>query len=135
MGQHNEDRIFISNIVAVILGRTTHFNLFVEMYLGAALLFLAIGLIILAHKRRAPDTPLLFYCPVAILLVSLVQYGDTLWGFQSPGISSLPPSCVALPFGSPAPLGLAFVRGNTWPPWSAAFLSFKVYSSGRPVSS
>ena len=52
------------------------------MYLSAGLLFLTIGLIILAHKRRAPDTPLLFYCPAAILLLSLVQYGDTLWGFQ-----------------------------------------------------
>jgi hypothetical protein len=80
--QHNEDHIFISNIIVVALAHTTHLNLFVEMYLSAALLFLTIGLIILAHKRRAPATPLLYYCPAALLLLSLVQYGDTLWGFQ-----------------------------------------------------
>jgi hypothetical protein len=80
--QHNEERNLFSNIIVVILAHTTHLNLFVEMYLSAALLFAAIALIILVHKRRAPDTALIYYWPVAILLLSLVQYGDTLWGFQ-----------------------------------------------------
>ncbi len=79
---HNDHRILFPNLLAVALGRTTHLNLFVEMYLSAFLLFVAIGLIAATHRRRAPSTPLIAYCPVAIVLLSLAQYQDTLWGFQ-----------------------------------------------------
>ncbi len=42
----------------------------------------AVALIIAAHKRRAPDRPWVAYCPVAILMFSVVQAENTLWGFQ-----------------------------------------------------
>ena len=80
--QHNEARIFFPNLIVVVLAHTTHFNLFAEMYLSAALLCAATAVLILTHRRRAPSAPWIFYCPVAIMLLSLVQYGDTLWGFQ-----------------------------------------------------
>jgi len=79
---HNDHRIFFPNLLAVALGRTTHLNLFVEMYLSAALLFVAVGLLILTHRRRSPSTPWIAYCPVAIVMLSFAQYQDTLWGFQ-----------------------------------------------------
>ncbi len=79
---HNDHRIFFPNLLAVLLGRTTHLNLFVEMYLSAILLFVAVGLLIATHKRRSPSTGWILYCPVAIVMLSFAQYQDTLWGFQ-----------------------------------------------------
>ena len=46
------------------------------------LLVAAIGLLIWTHKRRSPSTPWIFYCPVAILLLSFVQFENSLSGFQ-----------------------------------------------------
>jgi len=80
--QHNEDRIFFPNLVVVILAHTTHFNIRVEEFLSGLMLIAAAFLLIHAHKRRSPDIPWLYYCPVVILACSLVQYGATLWGFQ-----------------------------------------------------
>ncbi len=79
---HNDHRIFFPNLLAVFLGRTTHLNLFVEMYLSAVLLFISIGLVIAAHRRRSPSRRWIYYCPVAIAMLSFAQYQDTLWGFQ-----------------------------------------------------
>ena len=80
--QHNEERMLFPNLVVVLLTRTTHFNLIIEMYMSAALLLIATALIISAHRRRSPSTHWIYYCPIVILLFSLVQYGDTLWGYQ-----------------------------------------------------
>jgi hypothetical protein len=80
--QHNENRIFFPNLVVLLLAHTTHFNIQVEEYLGALLLTGSIGLLIGSHKRRSPSTPWLYYCPVAIVMFSFVQYANTLWGFQ-----------------------------------------------------
>lgn len=79
---HNENRVFFPNIIVVLLAHTVHFNIQVEEYLSAAMLFAATALLIWAHKRRVPSTPWLYYCPVAFLMLSFVQYGNTLWGFQ-----------------------------------------------------
>jgi hypothetical protein len=80
--QHNENRIFFPNLVVVALSRTTHFNVHAEEYLAALMLIAATVLVIVTHKRRSPDTPWLYYCPVAILMLSICQYGNMLWGFQ-----------------------------------------------------
>ncbi len=80
--QHNENRIFFPNLVVIALSRTTHFNVHAEEYLAAVMLVAATALIVLTHKRRSPDTPWLYYCPVAFLMLSLCQYGNMLWGFQ-----------------------------------------------------
>ena len=80
--QHNENRIFFPNLVVIALSRTTHFNVHAEEYLAALMLVAATALVILTHKRRSPDTPWLYYCPVAFLMLSFCQYGNLLWGFQ-----------------------------------------------------
>jgi hypothetical protein len=80
--QHYENRIFFPNIIVVLLAHTVHFNIQVEENLGAVMLVVATGFIIWTHKRRSPSTPWLYYCPVAILALSVVQYGNTIWGFQ-----------------------------------------------------
>jgi hypothetical protein len=80
--QHNENRIFFPNMIAVLLVHTDHFNVQVEAYIGSVMLAVALGLLLWAHKRRSPSTPWLYYCPVVILALSVVQYGNTIWGFQ-----------------------------------------------------
>src|ERR1017187_8973440 len=80
--QHYENRIFFPNIIVILLAHTVHFNIKVEENLGAVMLVVATAFIIWAHKRRSPSTPWLYYCPAAILALSVVQYGNTIWGFQ-----------------------------------------------------
>ena len=80
--QHNENRIFFPNIILVLLVHADHFNVQVEEYLSAVMLSAAVVLIVWAHKRRSASTPWLYYCPVAFLAFSVVQYGNTIWGFQ-----------------------------------------------------
>ena len=81
-GLHNSNRIFFPNLIVVALAHTAHFNITVELYFSAIMLFAATALLIWAHKRRSPDTPLLFYCPVAFLTLTIAQWQNTLWGFQ-----------------------------------------------------
>jgi hypothetical protein len=80
--QHNENRILFPNLIVLLLAYTTHFNIQVEEYLSATLLVGSTVLIIWAHKRRSPSAPWLYYCPVALLAFSIVQYQNALWGFQ-----------------------------------------------------
>ncbi len=79
--QHSDNRILFPNLIALLLAYTTHFNLIVEEYISALMLCVATGLFILTHKRRSPTTPWIYYCPVALLLLSFVQYESSLWGF------------------------------------------------------
>ena len=80
--QHNENRIFVPNLIVLLLAHTTGFNVHLEEYLSACLLVAAVVLLILSHKRRSPSTPFLLYLPVAILMLSFVQWWNTLFGFQ-----------------------------------------------------
>ena len=80
--QHNENRLLFPNLIVLALSRVTAFNVTVEEYLGAVLLFAAVALIIFAHRRRSPGRPWIVYCPVVILMLSVAQAGNTLWGFQ-----------------------------------------------------
>ena len=81
-GLHNGNRIFFPNLIVVALAHTVHFNIEVEQYLSFLMLLAATALFIFSHKRRSPDTPMLFYCPIAFLTLSLAQWQNTLWGFQ-----------------------------------------------------
>ena len=64
------------------MSRLDAFNVSAEEYLSAVFLLAAVALIIAAHKRRAPKHPWIVYCPVVILMFSVVQAQNTLWGFQ-----------------------------------------------------
>jgi hypothetical protein len=79
---HNENRILFPNLIVLLLGKTTHFNIVVEEYLGGVLLVGSIGLLVLTHRRRGGSIPWALYCPVAFLMLSFVQYQNTIWGFQ-----------------------------------------------------
>jgi Bacterial Ig domain len=80
--QHYENRIFFPNLIVLALAYTTHFNVLTEEYLSAFMLFGATALVIGAHRRRSPGRRLIWYCPVAFLMLSLAQAGNALWGFQ-----------------------------------------------------
>ena len=80
--QHTDNRILFPNLVVLILAYTTHFNIVNEESLSATILVLSITLLIIGHRRRSSTTPWIFYSPVAILMLSVVQSGNTLWGFQ-----------------------------------------------------
>jgi hypothetical protein len=80
--QHNENRIFFPNLIVLVLARVTSFNTQIEEYVSTLMLIVATALLIWAHRRRSPTTPWLYYCPVAILAFSVVQYENMLEGFQ-----------------------------------------------------
>ena len=67
--------------IVLAFGFLTHLDVHVEEYFSALLLVAAVGLIIWTHRRRSPQT-LIWYCPVAILMLSWVQFENSLWGFQ-----------------------------------------------------
>ena len=79
--QHHEERLLFPNLIVLALGYATHMNVIVEEYLSAVLLCLSALLFILCHKRRSSRS-WLWYCPVAILMLSLVQSYSALFGFQ-----------------------------------------------------
>ncbi len=118
--QHNENRIFFPNLVVLLLSRTTRYNIQIEEYVGMVMLFVSTALVILTHRRRSPGTPWLYYCPVAILMLSIVQFGNLLWGFQMAWFlvlcrSRLPcSSWIASPVAGPG----SHWR-SLWPSWPA----------------
>jgi len=80
---HNENRIFFPNLMVVALAHLDHFDITVEEFLGAAMLIVSYFLFILAHRRRSPSTPWLYYCPVMLLGLCITQWGNLIWGFQT----------------------------------------------------
>ncbi len=80
--QHGENRVLFQNLITLVLARFFHYNVLIEEYLGATLLVAALALIVLAHHRRSPSTPWLWYCPVAFLLLTVAQWGGTLYGYS-----------------------------------------------------
>jgi hypothetical protein len=79
--QHNENRVFVPNLIVLALAYTTHFDIVVEDYLCGAFLGVTATFLIVAHRRRA-SWPWIYYCPVAILLVGYVPLNDALFGYQ-----------------------------------------------------
>jgi hypothetical protein len=80
--QHNENRMLFPNLLVLAMSRLDAFNVSAEEYLSALLLISAVALIVAAHRRRVPYRPWVAYCPVVILMFSVVQAQNTLWGFQ-----------------------------------------------------
>ena len=79
--QHNENRILFPNLVVLFLAEVTHFNVKSEEFLSGLTLVGATTALILGHRRRSL-APWILYVPVAMVMVSFVGYGNTLWGFQ-----------------------------------------------------
>jgi hypothetical protein len=80
--QHVDNRIFFPNLIVIALAHTVHYNITVEEYVSAFMLFASTALFIWCHKRRSPQTPMLFYVPVAFLTLTFAQWQNTIWGFQ-----------------------------------------------------
>ena len=80
--QHAENRIFFQNLITLVLAHTTHFNVLVEDYLTGVLLVASTAIVIWTHRSRSTSTPWIAYAPVAFLMLSLVQSGVTLYGFE-----------------------------------------------------
>jgi Bacterial Ig domain len=78
---HGENRVFFQNLLTLILGRWFNYNVLVEEYLSGSFLVVALALIVLAHRRRSRSTPWFWYCPVAFLLLTVGQWGGTLYGY------------------------------------------------------
>ena len=79
--QHGENRVLVPDLLVLALAHTTHFNVVYEDYVSGFLLIATAVLLIVAHRRRSPSTPWIYYFPVAIVLLSLNQGTMTLWGF------------------------------------------------------
>ena len=94
--QHSEHRIFFPNLIVLLLAHTTHLNIVFEEFLSGIMLCVALGLLVLADKRAASSTPWIYYCPVAFVLLSLVQAESTLFGFQLAWYLSILTLAVAL---------------------------------------
>jgi hypothetical protein len=94
--QHNENRIFFPNLVVLALSRLVHFNIVIEEYISGVVLISSVALVVAAHRRRTPQIQWLFYIPVGLLMLSLVQYESTLWGFNLSYYMALGAALVAL---------------------------------------
>jgi hypothetical protein len=71
------------NLIVLALGSTTHLNTLTEIYISAVLLVIAAVLIALSnHRDLGGARHIIFYVPVAFLVFTLAQEGDTLFGFQ-----------------------------------------------------
>jgi hypothetical protein len=79
---HTDNRVLFPNLIVIALAHTVSLNVEVEEYLSALMLFASVTLLIWAHKRRSQGTPLLYYVPVAFVMLTFAQWQNTLWGFQ-----------------------------------------------------
>lgn len=80
--QHNENRILFPNLIVLALAYTSHFNIVFEDYLSGLFWCGTAAFLIVAHKRRSPSVSWIVYVPVALLLLSFIPVGDTLFGAQ-----------------------------------------------------
>ena len=80
--QHGENRVFFQNLITLGLAHVAHYNVLIDVYLSAFFLLGAAALLILTHHRRSPSIPWLAYRPVAILLLSVAQWGGALYGYS-----------------------------------------------------
>jgi hypothetical protein len=80
--QHNENRVFFPNLIALALAYTTHFNIVFEEYLSLVFWCVAIGLIVAAHRRRSAGTSWIYYCPVVVVMLSFTPLSAVLFGYR-----------------------------------------------------
>jgi hypothetical protein len=78
---HNEHRIFFPRIIMLTLGTITAYNVIFEMYFIQICAVLSAVVLWFAF-RRGSRYQLLLFIPVVLLLFSLRQYQNMLWGIQ-----------------------------------------------------
>jgi len=59
-----------------------HLNTLTELYLSALLHLIAVSLVIVAHRRDVARLRLIFYLPVAFLMLTLGQFENILFGYE-----------------------------------------------------
>jgi len=79
--QHNENRMLFPNLFFLLLAKTVHFDTKVGMFVGAFFLMLSF-LLLYSIYRKHFQSRIWAFVPVSYLLFGLVQYENTLWGFQ-----------------------------------------------------
>lgn len=79
--QHNENRMLIPNLFFLLLARGAHFNTKTGMFVGAFFLIISFALICTIYRKQSPKK-IWAFVPVSYLMFSLVQYENSLWGFQ-----------------------------------------------------
>ncbi len=79
--QHHENRMFVSNVIALAVIRLTHWNDLPLMYLGAAFLVATLVVVCLMFRDMIGKHPL-WMVPVPFIVLTLAQYQNILWAFQ-----------------------------------------------------
>jgi len=78
---HNDNRILLPNLLALLLLLPTHYNLTAEMWAGVAIV-LASFVLLVRCLARTSDIRGWWLLPVALLFFDLTQWENMLWGFQ-----------------------------------------------------
>jgi len=83
--QHNAHRMLFPKIVYLLLADLTRYDNVAEMYLIQGCLLVTLGLLLLVFRDNVSKqfSRLLLFFPVALLIFSLKQYVNMLFGFRS----------------------------------------------------
>jgi hypothetical protein len=79
--QDQSNIMFFPNLVALIVIRMSNWNDFAFFFLSAALMVAVLGLIVYVFWNDIKKAPL-WWIPVPFVVLTLVQYQNTLWAFQ-----------------------------------------------------
>ena len=81
-GQQNEHRIPVGAVVILGLHRLSGVDTRAGMYGSWVCLAMIIAILFIHFRRAQPGATALAFAPVALLVFTLRQYGNLLWGFQ-----------------------------------------------------
>ncbi len=82
--QHNEHRLILPRAVMALLALLTHYNNVAEMYFGLFVMCLTGYIFFLIYRRAlgVSEAALWAFIPISLLVFSLKQSGNILWGWQ-----------------------------------------------------
>ncbi|MDD3926894.1 MAG: hypothetical protein PHT33_09575 [bacterium] len=82
--QHNEHRLIFPRAVMAVLALLTHYNNVAEMYFGLFVMCLTGYVFFLVYRRifGTGESSLWAFVPISLLVFSLKQSGNILWGWQ-----------------------------------------------------
>ena len=82
LAQHNEHRVFFSNLITAILTWSTNWDIKLAMYLNIALVAASLIILVDLYRRQNPNGVAGIVIPFSALLFSLRQKVNWLWSFQ-----------------------------------------------------